>query len=308
MRKKHWVLPVFLALSLFLCLDRAEAKEVDWANINPDLEGATFVKDSKECLRCHKDYMATYEKTVHGRIFQQGARNEMEALDCENCHGPMSKHLDAPRNKPPFAVSFKTIDNKHKNMICEQCHKGGMQIGWKGSPHQRNGVACVSCHYVMERRSDDSLFVAENASAACFRCHLDKKGQTLKSAHMPVREGKMGCESCHNPHGSGNPKMLKAGSINDTCYSCHAEKRGPFVWEHAPVRESCSNCHDPHGSNNPGMLTAKGPFLCTNCHQYGGHVNMPRYNRASAPYGQGCINCHSRVHGSNHPSGAKFTR
>lgn len=308
MRNKHWVLPAFLAISLFLCLGRAEAKDVDWTAINPDLAGATFVRDIKECWRCHKDYMTTYEKTVHGRIFQQGARNDMEAIDCENCHGPMSKHLEAPRNKPPFAVTFKAIDNKQKNMICEQCHVGGMQIGWKGSPHQRNGVACVSCHYVMERKSDDSLFIGENASVACFKCHQDKRGQMLKSSHMPVREGKMGCESCHNPHGSGNPKMLKAGSINDTCYSCHAEKRGPFVWEHAPVRESCSNCHDPHGSNNPRMLTAKGAFLCTNCHQYGGHVNMPRYNRASASYGQGCINCHSRIHGSNHPSGAKLTR
>lgn len=308
MRKKHWVLPVFLAFSLFLGLNRAEAKDVNWAGINPDLEGATFVKNSAECLRCHADYMKSYESTVHARIFKHNPRNDNEALDCETCHGPMSKHIDAPRNKPPFAVSFKTIDNAQKNMICEQCHKGGMQIGWKGSKHQAAGVACISCHYVMERRSDDSLFVAENASQACVSCHIEKKGQIQKSAHMPVKEGKMGCESCHNPHGSGNAKMLKAGSINDTCYTCHAEKRGPFIWEHAPVRENCTNCHDPHGSNNSGMLVAKGPFLCTNCHQYGGHVDLPRYNRASSPYGQGCINCHSRVHGSNHPSGAKFTR
>ena len=60
---------------------------------------------------------------------------------------------------------------------------------------------------------------------------------------------------------------LKAASVNEQCYTCHTEKRGPFLWEHAPVRESCLNCHTPHGSNqiqgalqkqfglNPGGIT-----------------------------------------------------
>jgi hypothetical protein len=48
--------------------------------------------------------------------------------------------------------------------------------------------------------------------------------------------------------------------------------------------------------------------LCINCHQYGGHINQYRYNRVSTPYGNGCANCHMTMHGSNHPSGAKFNR
>jgi len=284
------------------------AADVNWASIVPELEGATYVKDTTECEECHEEYMATYGNTVHGRIFRLNLKNDKDAIDCENCHGPMSKHLDAPRKKPPLLVSFSITSQENKNKICIQCHAGGMQIGWKGSLHRRSGLSCPDCHYTMERKSDRKLLITERATEACFKCHTEKKGQALKSSHMPVREGKMGCESCHSPHGSGNSKMLKAGSVNDLCYSCHAEKRGPFVWEHAPVRENCSNCHDPHGSNNPRMLITKGAFLCLSCHQYGGHVNLPRYNRASSPYGQGCINCHSRIHGSNHPSGAKLTR
>jgi DmsE family decaheme c-type cytochrome len=117
----------------------------------------------------------------------------------------------------------------------------------------------------------------------------------------------MDCTGCHNPHGS-TPSLLTKNTLNETCYSCHAEKRGPFVWEHAPARETCANCHTPHGSNQRNLLAGKDPFLCLGCHSYGGHINLPRYNRVSNPYGSGCTNCHLSVHGSNHPSGAKLTR
>ena len=46
---------------------------------------------------------------------------------------------------------------------------------------------------------------------------------------MPLREGKIVCSDCHNPHGTVTEAMLRDDSINDTCYKCHAEKRGPFL-------------------------------------------------------------------------------
>lgn len=117
----------------------------------------------------------------------------------------------------------------------------------------------------------------------------------------------MDCASCHNVHGA-TPALLTKNTVNDTCFTCHTDKRGPFVWEHAPARENCANCHTPHGSNQRSLLTGKDSFLCLSCHSYGGHINLPRYNRTSNPYGNGCVNCHTSVHGSNHPSGAKLTR
>jgi DmsE family decaheme c-type cytochrome len=281
----------------------AYARDVDWAALNPNLAGATFVEDSTKCATCHKAYVHTYEGTTHDRALGAGG--------CESCHGPMSKHLAAPRRQRlETTISFSEggLAPQQKASICLQCHEGSERTYWQGGAHEASDVSCNSCHYVMERKSDDSLTIKEDASAMCLTCHLEKQGQVLKSSHMPVREGKIDCSDCHNPHGSYGPKLLASATVNETCYQCHEEKRGPFLWEHAPVREDCSNCHEPHGSNNPGMLTNKGSFLCLSCHQYGGHPNMPRYNRVSSTVGQGCVNCHSRVHGSNHPSGSKLTR
>ena len=104
-------------------------------------------------------------------------------------------------------------------------------------------------------------------TALCSTCHKNVANKTYRFNHMPVREGAMNCGSCHNVHGSTNVKLLRAGTtVDESCTSCHADKRGPYLWEHAPVSEACTTCHDPHGSNNDRMLVSKQPFLCQRCH------------------------------------------
>jgi len=159
----------------------------------------------------------------------------------------------------------------------------------------------------MEQKSEKGLLIKSTAADTCYSCHQEVRAEANKMSHHPIREGRMDCASCHNVHGASDGLLIKP-TLNDTCFTCHAEKRGPFLWEHAPVRESCATCHTPHGSNQRTLLTAKDPFLCLSCHSYGGHINLPRYNRVSNPYGSGCSNCHTSVHGSNHPSGPKLTR
>ena len=131
----------------------------------------------------------------------------------------------------------------------------------------------------------------------------------------------MSCVDCHNPHGSITRPLLKNDSVNETCAACHAEKRGPFLWEHAPVRESCANCHAPHGSNHERLLVSARPFLCQQCHSppvgHPGQFFRGDQTAASAlaggaqsarVIGRSCQNCHIAIHGSNHPSGARLQR
>jgi DmsE family decaheme c-type cytochrome len=131
---------------------------------------------------------------------------------------------------------------------------------------------------------------------------------------MPVREGKLQCSSCHNVHGTITEKLIPETSINENCYRCHVEKRGPFLWEHPPARESCLNCHRPHGTNNIRLLKIREPRLCQQCHNenrhpstaFAGGTNEPTADRRFL--GRSCALCNTNIHGSNHPSGFAFTR
>jgi DmsE family decaheme c-type cytochrome len=279
-----------------------ENHEVNWVLLNPAFEGATFVNDTKECLSCHDvDGLGEkYNETVHAHMFNS-PRNRLEAVNCESCHGPRSQHII------DFDDSL-TLTSEAYNAVCMQCHKGGERMHWHSSLHKTAEVGCTSCHTVMEKRSQTGLLSATNETQLCAGCYNDVVSKSKRNFRHPVLEGKMECSSCHNVHGSPGKGMLQKANANETCYSCHQEKRGPFMWEHSPVREDCMTCHDPHGSNNMSMLVTQSASLCVSCHQYGGHINQYRYNRVSTPYGNGCVNCHVTVHGSNHPSGVKFNR
>ncbi|MEW5983950.1 MAG: DmsE family decaheme c-type cytochrome [Acidobacteriota bacterium] len=300
-----WLAGVASVLALTIGLGTTMAtttrKPVDWAAINPAFAGATFVNDRETCLSCHEDDMKAFDATTHAKAFRHSAPTV--GGECEACHGPRSKHVEEPGNV--FATSPMTA--AQASAICQQCHAGGPRMGWKAGAHQSNDLSCTSCHTVMEKRSERALLSRASSGDLCYQCHAEVRAESMKPSHHPIREGRMECAGCHNVHGAV-PDLLVKSTINETCATCHAEKRGPFLWEHAPVRESCSNCHTPHGSNQRNLLTTKDPFLCLSCHNYGGHINLPRYNRTSNPYGNGCTNCHIATHGSNHPGGAKQMR
>jgi DmsE family decaheme c-type cytochrome len=116
---------------------------------------------------------------------------------------------------------------------------------------------------------------------------------------------------CHNPHGRLLANPLRDVSANEPgCFKCHGDKRGPFTFEHAPMRmaEGCQNCHEPHGSANPRMLTrADVKFQCLECHSNLGAGSgqgtlggvPPAFHDLRNPRIQNCTVCHVKVHGSH---------
>jgi DmsE family decaheme c-type cytochrome len=277
------------------------AQRVDWGSVDPGFRGATFVRSDQVCSDCHDAAVHKFTTSAHAPYFAAG-RTALES-GCESCHGPRSKHVE---DEQPLAM-WSSLTSAQQSGICMQCHASGSRMNFKTGAHMGGDISCTTCHNAKEPHPAPGARARVNTVDACYTCHNEVRGQMSRASHHPVREGRMDCASCHNVHGS-NPALMKSPTVTETCASCHAEKRGPFLWEHAPVRENCANCHEAHGSSNRKLLNRKESFVCLQCHSYGGHINLPRYNRTSNPYGEGCVNCHMTVHGSNHPSGAKLVR
>jgi DmsE family decaheme c-type cytochrome len=264
------------------------------------------------CLTCHRKLRDHYEDTTHSHVLGANGRTELEKRGCEGCHGPGKVHAYSGGGKNiggMITFRAKTTDAIRKeNEACLECHERGERTYWEGSTHDMRTVACTSCHVVMEKRSAKALLSRATEPETCAKCHTDRKSQTFRNSHMPLREGKMACSSCHNPHGSATQSLLRGDSPNESCYTCHADKRGPFLWEHAPVVENCMNCHDPHGTPRPKLLKAIVPRLCQECHDETQHPTEARTAGNKFTIGRACLNCHTNIHGSNHPAGMNFTR
>jgi DmsE family decaheme c-type cytochrome len=314
----RWLLgtTIAAALSVAALLLSSSAQETKpAATVAPAVPADSNYVGAETCKGCHEEAWNKFAKTRMGRLFLYQARDASEKNACENCHGPGKAHVEAGGGKGKggmitFAKNDPTPVTK-RNQVCLDCHTKGARIFWQGSGHESRDVACTSCHKVMEDVSPKHQLAKANEIETCGTCHFQKRAQTMRSSHMPVREGKMTCSSCHNPHGTVTPTLLKEISLNDTCFTCHAEKRGPFLWSHQPVVENCANCHDPHGSNYEAMLKLARPRICQQCHTEPQHTSRPFGRDGGSEkflVGRSCNDCHSVIHGSNHPSGRQFTR
>jgi DmsE family decaheme c-type cytochrome len=264
------------------------------------------------CLTCHED--KAYKTTAHGRAFN--ARTPAAKQGCESCHGAGKAHAES--GDPERIRRFDAISAAEASEACTSCHNRGPHALWDGSQHESRDLTCATCHSVHASKSDVAQLKARTEQDVCATCHRDKIAKLDRSGHMPVREGKMQCSTCHDPHGSTNVRLLTRGdSVGEFCSSCHADKRGPYLWEHAPVRDGCPTCHDPHGSSNERMLVSKPPILCQRCHiatrhpstiYDAGAIGSQTISPSIRIYARSCVTCHSAIHGSNHPSGQRFVR
>lgn len=276
--------------------------------------GATW--SASDCETCHSTTVGpAFQRTKHAGLTQS----------CATCHDDVAEHVKAQTagdsNGPVPSLKKKTA--AELNAKCLGCHESGARASFNGGMHARRNVACTSCHSVHSYKSKTAQLRTARDPETCYTCHQSYRAKAMRTSHHPVREGKMQCSSCHNPHDGINDKMTLRASVNETCYACHAEKRGPFLYEHAPVRENCVACHDPHGSNHERLLVAKQPFLCQRCHFSGHGITADNLSsleglpvapagstvtRSSRNTERGCKQCHLNIHGSNSPSGAFFVR
>lgn len=246
------------------------------------------------CAMCHDDIAATVLHTPHGL-------DRPDAPTCESCHGDGAAHMEEGD-----ASLIAIPEGVESNGTCLTCHGGVHTAMNSGDVHTTRGVACVDCHQAHPERPAAPAMLRSDADTLCATCH----GRVERSFDRPfgheLGRGGVSCISCHDPHGGLGERSLKRDLSGDTaCVSCHAEKRGPFVFPHVSgISGDCLSCHQPHGSSNPHALKrARVDQLCLECHSalegstFGSQavsthdLRNPRFRE--------CTVCHVAVHGSN---------
>jgi DmsE family decaheme c-type cytochrome len=256
------------------------------------------------CYRCHAN-MAQQQHVAHPHQICGAV-----GFGCTTCHDPHGK-----------------LRPESRTDMCLKCHDmSAPTMAWHSSTHARYGVACADCHNPHPKSSvqqvvdiqhthidrPNRLPMSVDEPQACYKCHADMYAKNAMPSHHPIKEGKMVCSDCHDGHGQAEGN-LREQTVNMVCYRCHAEKQGPFAYEHPPVTEDCTICHDPHGAVTNNMLHQPASFLCLRCHT--GHRTSPLGpNHApllgdvgtdpnlQAAFYTDCTQCHHEIHGSDLPS------
>ncbi|MEW5755376.1 MAG: DmsE family decaheme c-type cytochrome [Pseudomonadota bacterium] len=259
------------------------------------------------CRGCHLERYVSYALTRHS--MESDPRTPAAQGGCVACHSGGWAHVNAGGGRGVGGIvnpASKELSPEKANAVCLNCHEGGKRMEWSLSKHANRDLKCITCHQVHNMRGRDPVRERATQAQVCISCHKDRRAQINLPHRHPIPEGKVACSDCHNPHGSAGPSMMARDSVNETCYTCHMEKRGPFIHTHQPVQEDCSTCHDPHGTTNPALLKIRVPFLCQSCHEPGNHQhNLAQLggdfwsNNFEA---RGCLNCHTQIHGTNNPS------
>ncbi|MEX2301097.1 MAG: DmsE family decaheme c-type cytochrome [Bryobacterales bacterium] len=300
--------PVLGALAILSGVDALQAQTPPEPN--------NFV-GSQTCQACHPDLFHGFNRNPHFKSIAL-ANQPPERTGCEGCHGPGEAHVKGMGDKTKIVV-FPELAPSEVLDNCLQCHAKDLgKVNIRRSSHSTGEVSCLSCHSIHNAPELGPLLV-KTERETCYGCHLEIRARFELPYKHRVNEGAINCTDCHNPHGAPvatwrtaqSPQMVTHGLGNDiACVKCHSDKRGPFVYEHAPVRvEGCTMCHNPHGSVNPRLLARPATFtLCLECHNnvmgFGPREErIPAPGRSSHnladPAFQNCVNCHVRIHGSN---------
>ena len=265
-----------------------------------DQSGATYV-GAETCKTCHEALYKGWETGAHWKqTYQEGG---LARHGCEDCHGPGSAHVEGGGDVTKI-FTFKGASTKEISARCETCHASGPEhLRAINSLHRQADVSCIDCHSPHHAEGREAL-LSKPQPQLCVTCHQAQKAQFEMPFHHRVDEGLIQCTDCHNPHGTVKPHQVRNSAQQDAvCFKCHADKQGPYVFEHAPVKtEGCQSCHVPHGGPNPHMLRVSTVnLLCFQCHtnsSFSGAPSAPSFHNQTTQF-QACTLCHTNIHGSN---------
>ena len=217
---------------------------------------------SDACLRCHEKTMtqAHWEKTGH-------AKANIACTSCHYIHVPAEGGLPADREQAG-KLSAQRLgdiarreftarpDPKHllrapETELCAKCHRreaAEFRLNFH-HPVPEGRLTCSDCHDVHPARTATKRM--RTVKDSCITCHPQMAGPFAFEHDATGGLAGDGCNECHRPHGSVNPKLLTHFS-RGVCNQCHTDQAN----NHNPGRNCWeTGCHAAiHGSNSDRLF------------------------------------------------------
>lgn len=197
-----------------------------------------------DCIGCHTGKT----QPVPGRdgLYKDPPVLEL-AVTCENCHGPGQLHVDERLAEAPVSGDVdSSIVNPAKipywlaDNICMSCHEGDIRALQPGKTEAdfRPGTplndTVVILKAPIDPRSAQSPLLEHYYSMTLSKCYSQSGG-------------KLGCQSCHDPH--VQPSHDEAPSyFRNRCLRCHKDESCSVNLQdrlRQQPEDACATCHMP---------------------------------------------------------------
>lgn len=211
-----------------------------------------------------------------------------EAVGCERCHGPGKGHVERHRSgnlalADPI-VNPADLEPARREAVCQQCHlQGEERLPRYGRSEQdfRPG----------DRLEDVwTVFVGGTGLSADGTTQAVSHVEQMRASRcFTASDGRLGCVSCHDPHGLPAPEE-RAEFFDGRCLTCHAGSRGPreqtdalgpacglsqAEQERPPAAGSCVHCHMPRLAANDVPHTSQSDHRILRRPRAGGSADGP---------------------------------
>jgi predicted CXXCH cytochrome family protein len=189
-----------------------------------------------------------HDLTRVGRVWVPGASSTCAV--CHATHGGEVRSLTLrPRSLTPQAFQTRAAGVSDRNLACLRCHTRWSSLrqelpDLQGSmPESRFLGFDLTDDHPVDVRAPEPIGLG-------------------RDGRVPLEESRLLCVTCHEPHRSEYPALLRR-PVPEICQECHTA--ADVHYGHSV--SACATCHRLHGAALPHLLEpAKTRTACVACH------------------------------------------
>lgn len=198
-----------------------------------------------DCLSCHAGRVNELDRS--GSQYGSPPFHQM-AIGCENCHGPGEAHVqfqtegalsvDASTSDP--IVNPGDLDHQRREAVCYQCHLHATARVLRPERSHFDFRPGDRLEKVWAMLVKEGTITAEGTTEA-----VNHVQQMHASRCYRESDGRLGCISCHDPHGTPGVDQ-RVSFYRDRCLACHTVSAcAGNSSDREAVDDSCIECHMP---------------------------------------------------------------